>query len=227
MLQKLHRGLILMTTEVEALKAKIRQLYPKRQRGDLTEKVFQKELTERTLDLYRALLKTRFQKGESIQREHHVVRAHTRLTKSVLREPEQEAVSLFATDRRLFCVQSSLMPDYPPTADEKDQTVIKEIPFKKNLTLTPRLQIRWGEIGVGAAMGVFALLFASWLSFTGPFLIGLGAAGMVHGLILPNRWIEVNTPDADPKEDLVTILALRKKSARALVQFLQVRKGAG
>ena len=39
-----------MTTEVEALRTKIRQLYPKRQRGDLTEKVFQKELIERTLD---------------------------------------------------------------------------------------------------------------------------------------------------------------------------------
>ena len=193
----------------------------------MTEKVFQRELAERTLDLYRALLKARFQKGEAIQREHHVVRAHTRLTHTVLREPEQETVSLFATDRRLFSVQSNLMPDHPPTADEKDQTVIREIPFKKSLTLTPRRQLRWGETGVGAAMGVFALLFASWLSFTGPFLIGLGAAGMAHGLILPTRWMEVDAPESDSPQDPIAIYALRKKSARNLVQFLQVRKGAG
>ena len=219
------RGFILMTTEAESLRTQIRQLYPKRQRGDLTEKVFQKELIERTLDLYRALLKPKFQKGEAIQREHHVVRAHTRLTTSVLREPEQEAVSLFATDRRLFCVQSSLLPDRPPTADEKDNTVIREVPLKQNISLTPRRQIRWGETGVGAAMGVFALLFAPWLSFTGPFLIGLGAAGLVHGLVLPTRWIEISTPETDLSQDPITILALRKKSARNLVQFLQVRKG--
>jgi hypothetical protein len=119
------------------------------------------------------------------------------------------------------------MPDRPPTADEKDQTVIREIPLKKNLTLTPRREIRWGETGVGAAMGVFALLFASWLSFTGPFLIGLGAAGMVHGLILPTRWMEINTLEHDSTQDPITIYALRKKSARTLVQFLQVRKGSG
>jgi hypothetical protein len=225
--RKLLRGPIRMTTEVEALRTKIRQLYPKRQRGDLTEKVFQRELIERTLDLYRALLKARFHKGEAIQREHHVVRAHTRLTHTVLREPEQEAVSLFATDRRLFCVQSSLMPNRPPTADDKDQTVIREIPLMKNFSLTPRHQIRWGETGVGAVMGVFALLFASWLSFTGPFLIGLGAAGMVHGLILPTRWIEITVPGSDPSQDPIAIYALRKKSARNLVQFIQVRKGSG
>jgi hypothetical protein len=216
-----------MTTEVEALKNKIRQLYPKRQRGDLTEKVFQKELIERTLDLYRLLLKARFQKGEAIQREHHVVRAHTRLTHSVLREPEQEAVSLFATDRRLFCIQSSLRPDRPPTADDKDQTVIREIPFRKTLSVTPQRQIRWGEIGVGGVMGAFALLFAHWLSFTGPFLIGLGAAGMVHGLFLPTRWIEIKNPESESAQEPITIYALRKKSARNLVQFIQVRKGSG
>ena len=151
--RKLLRGPIRMTTEVDALRTKIRQLYPKRQRGDLTEKVFQRELIERTLDLYRALLKARFQKGEAIQKEHHVVRAHTRLTHTVLREPEQEAVSLFATDRRLFCVQSSLMPDRPPTADDKDQTVIREIPLMKNFSLTPRHQIRWGESRCGSSHG--------------------------------------------------------------------------
>lgn len=215
-----------MTTEIESLKTKIRKLYPKRERGDLTEKVFQRELIEGTVDLYRALIKDRLAKGESILKEHHVVRAHFKLTQSVMREPEQEAISLFTTDRRLFRIQSVLLPNCPPTADEKDRTVVEEISLKKIQSLNPRRQIRWGEIGVGGVMGVLALLFAPWLSLTGPFLIGLGGAGILHGLLLPTRWIEIMTAGTGPSLELIPIYALRKRSARDLVQFLQVRKGS-
>jgi hypothetical protein len=216
-----------MTTEIEALRSKIRYLYPKRDLGDLTEKVFQRELVERTLDLYRGLLKSRMAKGESIAREHHAVRAHFRLTGSVLRESEEEAVSLFATDRRLFQIKSILIPNRPPTGDQEDKTVIEEIPLNKIRSLRLRRQLRWGEAGVGAAMGVFALLFSPWLSFTGPFLIGLGAAGILHGLLLPTRWIEVIAQETGSPLEPIPIYALRKRSARDLVQFLQVRKGSG
>lgn len=215
-----------MTIEIESLRTRIRQLYPRRERGDLTEKAFQRELVERTLDLYRALIKTRMGKGESLVKEHHVVRAHFKLTQSILREPEQEALSLFTTDRRLFRVQSILLPNRPPTADEADKTVIEEIPLKKIQALTPRRQIRWGEIGVGAVIGVLALLFASWLSFTGPFLIGLGAAGILHGLLLPTRWIDIIINGSGPPLEPIPIYTLRKRSARDLVQYLQVRKGS-
>ena len=215
-----------MPTEVDSLRSKIRGLYPKRERGDLTEKAFQRELIERTLDLYRALLKGRLQKGESIIKEHHVVRAHLKLAQSVLREPEQETISLFTTDRRLFRIQSILLPNRPPTADEEDKTVISEVPLKKIQALNPRRQIRWGEIGVGAVMGVLALLFASWLSFTGPFLIGLGAAGILHGLLLPTRWIDIIINGSGPPLEPIPIYTLRKRSARDLVQYLQVRKGS-
>jgi len=215
-----------MPTEADSLRSKIRGLYPKRERGDLTEKAFQRELIERTLDLYRALLKGRLQKGESIIKEHHVVRAHLKLTQSVLREPEQETISLFTTDRRLFRIQSILLPNRPPTADEEDKTVISEVPLKKIQALNPRRQIRWGEIGVGAVMGGLALLFASWLSFTGPFLIGLGAAGILHGLLLPTRWIEIIINGSGPPLEPIPIYTLRKRSARDLVQYLQVRKAS-
>ena len=214
-----------MPTEVDTLRAKIRGLYPKRERGDLTEKTFQRELIERTLDLYRALLKPRMVKGESIVKEHHVVRAHLKLAQSVLREPEQETISIFTTDRRLFRIQSVLLPNRPPTADEEDKTVIEEIPLNKIRSLTPRRQIRWGETGVGAVMGVLALLFAPWLSFTGPFLIGLGSAGILHGLLLPTRWIEIITNGNGAPLEPIPIYALRKRSARDLVQYLQARKG--
>lgn len=216
-----------MPTEVDTLRAKIRGLYPKKERGDLTEKTFQRELVERTLDLYRVLLKGRLHKGESLIKEHHVVRAHLKLAQSVLREPEQEAVSLFTTDRRLFRIQSILLPNRPPTADEQDQTVIEELPLNKIRSLSVRRQVRWGEVGVGAVMGAFALLFAPWLSITGPFMIGLGAAGILHGLLLPTRWIEIVPQEGGPSTDPILIYALRKRSAQDLVRFLQVRRGSG
>jgi hypothetical protein len=215
-----------MTTEADLLRHKIRSLYPKRDIGDLTEKVFQKELIERTIDLYRVLIKARLAKGETIQKEHHVAQAHFRLTQSVLREPEQTAFSFFSTDRRLFRVRSSFLPSRPPTADEKDQTRIDELPFNKIQALSIRRQVRWGEAGVGGAMAGLALLFAPWLSFTGPFLVALGAAGILHGLLLPTRWLEV-IPQEGVSGEPMAIYALRKRSARDLVQFLQVRKGTG
>jgi hypothetical protein len=215
-----------MTTEADILRHKIRSLYPKREIGDLTEKVFQKELIERTIDLYRVLIKARLAKGETIQKEHHVSQAHFRLTQSVLREPEQTAVSLFSTDRRLFRIRSSFLPSRPPTADEKDQTRIDELLLRNIQALSIRRQVRWGEAGVGGVMAGFALLLASWLSFTGPFLIGLGAAGILHGLLLPTRWMEVIPQEAVSGEPMV-IYALRKRSARDLVRFLQGSEGAG
>ena len=41
-------------------------------------------------------------KGEEIAAEHHVVRQHLKFTRSVLRDADQLATSLFATDRRLI-----------------------------------------------------------------------------------------------------------------------------
>lgn len=210
-------------TEVSALRAKIRQLYPRRAKGDITEKAFQRELAERTVDLYRALIKKKIARGESILKEHHVVRAHFRLTQSVLREPEQEAISIFAMDRRLFRLKSTLIPDQPPTVDNQDKTVVDEIPFNRIMFFHVCRQRRLGEIGVGVAMGAIAVLFSPWLSITGPFLIVLGAVGIMHGLLMPTRWVEVKTLDPTPTLAPIIIYALRKKSARNLVRFLKER----
>ena len=220
--RKPHRvNTLTMTEEVEALRARIRELYPKRVRGDLTEKAFQHELTGRTLDLYRALIRMRTAEGEVIVREHHVVRAHFRLTQSVLREPEQEAVSIFATDRRLFHLKSTLLPGRPPGADEEDKLLIEEVPFDRIESLHVRRQVRVGEIGVGGVMVGFAVLFYPYLSVTGPFMMGLGVLGMLHGLFLPTRWVEVKTMEPAPSAEAIRVYALRKKSGRQLVRFLR------
>ncbi|MFA4910403.1 MAG: hypothetical protein WC649_05100 [Desulfobacteria bacterium] len=217
--RKPHRVNILTMTEVEALRARIREIYPKRVIGDLTEKAFQHELTVRTLDLYRALIKMRMGEGEAIVREHHFVRSHFRLTQSVLREPEQEAVSIFATDRRLFHLKSMLLPGRPPGADEEDKLLIEEVSFDRIESVHVRRQVRVGEMGVGGAIAGFAVLFYPYLSVTGPFMMGLGILGMLHGLLLPTRWVKVKT--IDPASDPIMVYALRKKSGRGLVRFLR------
>ena len=205
--------------EAEALRAVIRGLYPKRAIGDLTEKVFQRELTDRTLDLYRALIRTKTKNDEQIVCEHHVLRSHFKLTHSVLREPEQETVSFFATDRSLFHLKSILMPGRPPSADEEDSFSMKQIPLQSIVSVRVKRQIRIEEMGMGAAIAGLAALFYSSLSITGPFLVGLGILGMLHGLLLPTRWVQVET--IDPESEPILIYALRKKSARRMIKFLR------
>jgi hypothetical protein len=210
-----------MTTDADALRREIKGLYPKRAKGDLTEKAFQRDLAARTVDLYRKILEGRLAKGETIEVEHHVVRAHMKMAQSVLRESEQEAISFFATGRRLFCLKSTLMPDHPPTADAKDNTMVGEVPYDRIESLKVRRQIRLGEMAVGAGMCCIALLFSSWLSITGPALILLGVLGMLHALLLPTRWVEVVVIGPEAVSGPILIYAVRKKSARKLVKFIQ------
>jgi hypothetical protein len=212
-----------MKTDAETLRREIEGLCAKRARGDLSERVFQRELSERTVDLYRTLIQGRLAEQEAIQVEHHVVRAHMKVTQSVLREPEQEAVSLFVTDRRLFRIESTLVTGRPPTAGEKDHTTITEVPCDRVEALRHGCQVRLGEMAVGAWMCCFALLFSSWLAITGPFMAGLGPVGMLHALLLPTRWVEVIVAGPGPSSNSILIHALRKKSARRLVRFIRER----
>jgi hypothetical protein len=210
-----------MTTDADALRREIKGLYPKRAKGDLTEKAFQRDLSERTVDLYRKIIEGRLTQEETIEVEHHVVHAHMKMAQSVLRESEQEAVSLFATQRRLFCLKSTLIPNRPPTADGEDNTTVEEVPYDRIESVKLRRQIRFGEMAVGAVMCCIALLFSSWLSVTGPFLILLGVLGMLHALLLPTRWVEVVVVGPEADSGPILIYALRKKSARKLVKSIQ------
>ena len=210
-----------MMTDEDALRREIKGLYPKRAKGDLTEKAFQRDLAARTVDLYRKLIEGRLAGGETIEIEHHVVQAHMKVTQSVLRESEQEAVSLFATGTRLFRLKSTLMPNRPPTADAEDNTTVDEVPYDRIESLKLRRQVRLGEMAVGAGMCFIALLFSSWLSITGPFLILLGVLGMLHALLLPTRWVDVVVVGSEPASGPILIYAVRKKSARKLINFVR------
>jgi hypothetical protein len=140
---------------------------------------------------------------------------------SILREPAQQAVSLFLTNRRLFRVQSTVIPNQPPTADARDSTSIDEVSLDRIRDLKKRIQFRWGEALLGALFCGIAYMFHDWLTITAPVLFGLGLLGILHALILPTRWIEVRTADALPANEPMLIYALRKKSAKELARRLR------
>jgi hypothetical protein len=88
--------------EIEDLRKDIAALWEKRARGDVSERAFQRESEQRVLDLCRALVRRRTGQGETVLFEHHAVRAHTKIAGSVLRESEQEFISLLATENCLM-----------------------------------------------------------------------------------------------------------------------------
>ena len=206
--------------ESGALRKKVQELYTRHAGGDMPARPFRRALTEYSHKLYNAVAREHLQSGEPIVQEHHVVRAHTLLTESFLKDPNQEIISLYMTDRRLVRLRSMLSPDRPITCDHRDQTRVDSLPLSRIEDLCVHRQIRSGEIYVGLIMGGFALLFGAWLEVTGPVLIGLGGLGILHGLLLPTRWIEVKTSGA-PGADPMLIYASRRKSGRRLIHLLR------
>lgn len=212
-----------MTTDAETLRANLSKLYVDRTIGDVTERAFMRKSTEKTVDLYRAIVLGKLVKGEELVAEHHTISSHFRVTQSVLREPEQHGISYFMTNRRLLRLRSTIAPGQPPTADLRDGTRVDSIRLDRVTGLSTKRQFRWGEAGVGAMMCCLAAVFASWLEITGPVLIGLGGLGILHTLLRPTRWVEVKTTAAKPESDPILIHAVGKKSARKLIRLLRER----
>lgn len=210
-------------SKADELRAELRKICDRRARGDLKEKAFQRALADRTVDLFRAVVQERLAEGEDIFQEHHTIQAHFKLTQSVLKEPFQLATSLFATNRRLIRLRAMIKPNAPVNADESEQTVIDEVEFTHVREARTIRQIRLGEIGAGLIIAALAFLGQSWLSITGPFMLALGLLGVAHGLLLPNRWVEIVTAASSPADDPICIYALRKKSAKELVKYVRAR----
>ena len=210
-----------MKTDLNELRKNIAELYPKRDVGDLRERDFQAEVARRTVALYRAIIGERMAEGETIECEHHTIWTHFRLMQSILREPAQQAISLFLTNKRLFRVQSTIMPDKPPTADIRDKTTVDTISLDRIRGLKRKFQFRSGEVLLGAAFCATAVLFYEWLQLTGPILFVLGLLGVLHGLLLPTRWMEVETKNNRGSTEPIFVYALRKKSAKEFVSSLK------
>ena len=209
-------------TDPDGLREEIRQLCHKHALGDIGERKFQAALAKATVNLYQATVEGLLPEGETVIHSHHVILGHTRMVQSVMKEPEQQAVSLFLTERRLVRLRSTLSPYKQVTGDDRDDTMVEEIPLEAIQSLKMRRQIRGGEALAGLGILCFALLFHSWLAITGSLLMVLGAFGVLHGLLLPTRWLEVQGRMGESR-DPICIYVLRKKSARKLVRLLRER----
>jgi len=205
---------------IQGLRKDITVLWEKRARGDVSERAFQRESEQRTLDLCRALVRHRIGEGESIRFEHHAVRAHTKIAGSVLRESEQEFISLLATEYRLFRLRTILTPDRPLLFLDGDKDAVEELAYESASGVTVRTQRRKGQIIAGLVIAGVAVLAHPWLQITGTALFLLGIAGALHGLLVPTRWAEVLQPEPTVSPPF-QIWALRKKSARQLLKFLR------
>ena len=165
-------------------------------------------------------IRHRIGEGESLQFEHHAVRAHTKIAGSVLRESEQEFISLLATEYRLFRLRTLLTPDRPLLFLDGDKDAVDELAYESASGVTVRTQRRKGQIIAGLVIAGVAVLAHSWLQITGTALFLLGIAGALHGLLVPTRWAEVLQPEPTVSPPF-QIWALRKKSARQLLKFLR------
>ena len=209
-------------TEAKALRAELAGLVARRRRGELDERRFEREHAEKVLSLYRTVIRARLAPGERIEHEHHVVHAHLKLSQSVLREPEQFAVSLFLTQDRLLRLRSVVVPGRAVTADDDDGTVLDELPLASISGIRVERKMRWGEAAAGALVCAIALAGRSWLAITGPLLLLLGAAGVVHALLMPTRWAVLQAHAVAPGGE-IRIYALARKSGRALKRALRAR----
>jgi hypothetical protein len=206
-------------TSVESVRAELAVLHAKGLAGDIPRRRVDGLLAEKTVALYRAAVLSRLPDDERILAEHHAALGHLHLAESVLREPDQEAVSLFLTDRRLIRVRALLSSARPASLSDEDGTVIDEVRLDEIEGLAVRREVRWGEVAAGVAIAAFALFFKSWLLITGTFLLALGGLGVLHALLVPTRWIEILAPQRLAPEPW-RILAARKKSARTLRRSL-------
>jgi len=207
--------------ESNTLREKLQELYTRHAAKDLPERPFRRALTEYSYRLYLAVAREQCKAGESILHEHHIIRSHMWWSQSFLKDPNQEVVSLFLTDRRLIRIRSVMAPGRPVSCNEADQTTVDSLFFDRIEALQAHREVRWGEAAVGLVITAVGWIFYEWLDVTGPVLAVVGVLGMLHGLLWHSRWVEVKprvqAPDADP----VIIYTTRRKSGRKLLKMLR------
>ena len=189
--------------------------------GDLTPKRYAKERQDSLARLGRAMIVPSFERGESILAEHHWVEGHPRIPDSVLRETAQIASSLYATDRRLF--RWRFQDRGVPTASflEGVEEGLEDRRYSDVAAVHVRRARRWGEALTGAVIAGVGVLLAAHLRMTAYVLAAVGLFGVLHGILLPTRWVEITSREEG--EAPWPVLAASAKSARALLAEVERR----
>ena len=209
--------------ELEVLRREIAELHVRRTRGDLSQRVFQKTADAKTLDLFRAVARTRMDAGEVVEQEHHVIVALTRLNQKVLRDSSQELVSLFASSRRIVEVRTVSDKDVPVTCDEGDRLSLTDLTYREVRAVLRQRRYRGGQLAAGTIIAAVGVLGGFQLGFTGPALVALGAVGALHALLFPTRWVEISGGRPDGQSAVVRVQCLRKRSAKRILKLVRDR----
>ena len=207
--------------ESNTLREKLQELYTRHAAKDLPERPFRRALTEYSYRLYLAVAREQCKAGESILHEHHIIRSHMWWSQSFLKDPNQEVVSLFLTDRRLIRIRSVMAPGRPVSCNEADQTTVDSLFFDRIEALQAHREVRWGEAAVGLVITAVGWIFYEWLDVTGPVLAVVGVLGTLHGLLWHSRWVEVKPRLQAPAADPMIIYTTRRKSGRKLIKMLR------
>jgi hypothetical protein len=209
-----------MGASADDLRQEMLDVFERRARGELTERRYERRLTELSVELCRAIAERCIDEDERILAEHHVVHSHLKLSQPVLDEPEQATASYFATGKRLLSIQGTVRPGRPSRYDDSDGTVVIDVAYGDIQTLLPQRQYRWGEALAGASIMLVSLAFGRLLQVTAPLLLLLGTVGLLHALVLPTRWLELvrRRPSDGPP---LRIHGLARRSGRALLKVLR------
>lgn len=203
---------------LDGLRSEISGLADRRARGDLTEKAFRKRALELSVALARMQARGAAP-GEPLVAEHHVVHSHFRLTESLMREPEQTTVSYFATEHRLVRVRGTLVTGRAQSPDDPASTTVGCVAYDQVRSIERCVQWRWGEVGMGVVIVMAALLFRGLLAVTGPVLVLLGVAGVLHGLLMPTRWVEIVVDE--PALSPLAVHGVWRRSGRRLLAVVK------
>jgi hypothetical protein len=188
-----------------------------RDRGDLTERAFQHAVSEAAVRHWRAAIRKQLSPGETVLADHHVVRGQLRLGPAILREPQEESLSLFVTQERVLRVRAILAGDGSSAASE---ACVDELALARIRDLKLRRRVRTGEAVTGVVIAVLAVLCSPLLLVTAKLLVAVGALGVLHALLLPTSSLEM-TVEGDMPEPPFEVSALRTKSGRRLVSVLR------
>lgn len=157
--------------------------------------------------------------GEVVVAEHHWIDPYDRMPTAPLKEVAQVAGSMYATDRRVF--RWRFQDRAAPHAAGIDgfEEGLEVVRYEEVAGLVRRRTTRWGEAGVGCAIGLVGWGLRPHLSITGPALIVIGLFGLIHGLAVPTRCIVLTR--RDPAEPDWPIWASRTASGRRLLAHIR------
>ena len=187
--------------------------------GDVKDKAYQKRRDELLQQLGRAKVQARLGANEQVLAEHHCVQAHFPFTGFAFKDVAEESVAFYATDSRL-CRWSYLERPHHRLSSLLHEDKLEVVPYDQLAAPAKRREYRWGEAAVALAMVVLALLLWPLLEISGPFLVLVGAAGLVHALLVPTPyWVVAAGREAGEWR----VYAARKKSAQQLVGVLRER----